>query len=220
MNTLSLEDVTPLQRTSSLSNRAMTLIRHAIVSGLLKPGETISPQEIGARLGVSRTPVREALIHLNAIGLVEFLPGRVQITSASPEAMRDAFTLREALESSAARLAAQRRTDAEARIITDFAIKSGWAVDRNDKLAFHEHDRSFHLAIANASHSSQLAKYVANTLDLTVTLRNVRTASTPFSARSIGYHTAVAQAIADRDSVAAERLSRDHIREVLESLTA
>lgn len=218
MEAVSLDEAGPLERSTSLSARAMTLIRHAIVSGLLQPGETISPQEIGRRLGVSRTPVREALIHLNAIGLVEFLPGRVQIASASPAAIRDAFELREALEGKAAALAAKRRTAAEAEAIMALAIQSGWAAEKNDRLRFHEQDRNFHLAIAKASHSTQLAHYLENVLDLALTLRNLRTAKSPFHAKSVGYHTAIAQAIADQDAAAAEKLSRDHVVEVMDSI--
>ena len=218
MEAVSLDEVGPLERATSLSSRAMTLIRHAIVTGLLQPGEAISPQEIGARLGVSRTPVREALIHLNAIGLVEFLPGRVQIASASPAAIRDAFALREALEGKAAALAAHRRSAAEAEAIMSLAIQSAWAAEKNDRLLFHERDRSFHLAIANAAHSAQLARYLENVLDLALTLRNLRTATSPFHAKSAGQHTAIAQAIADGDGESAERLSRSHVTKVAESI--
>lgn len=218
MEAVSFEDVGPLERTSSLSRRAMNLIRHAIVTGLLRPGETISPQEIGARLGVSRTPVREALIHLNAIGLVEFLPGRVQIASATPAAIRDAFALREALEGKAAALAAQRRSAAEAEAIMTLALQSGWAAEKNDRVGFHEQDRNFHLAVAAAAHSQQLERYVANVLDLALTLRNLRTAASPFHAKSVGYHKAIAEAIRDKDGEAAERLSREHVRKVVESI--
>jgi DNA-binding GntR family transcriptional regulator len=220
MEAVSFEEVGPLERTSTLSRRAMNLIRHAIVTGLLKPGETISPQEIGARLGVSRTPVREALIHLNAIGLVEFLPGRVQIASATPAAVRDAFALREALEGKAAALAAERRTAAEAETIMNLAIQSGWAAEKNDRLAFHEQDRSFHLAIATAAHSLQLERYLTNVLDLALTLRNLRIAGSPFHAKSVGYHTAIAKAIEAKDSEAAERLSREHVRKVVETIVS
>lgn len=218
MEAISLDEVRPLERSVSLSNRAMTLIRHAIVSGLLRPGETISPQEIGARLGVSRTPIREALIHLNAIGLVEFLPGRVQIASATPEAIRDAFELREPLEGKAAALAAERRTPAEAENIMSLAIQTSWAVEKNDRMRFHEQDREFHLAIARASHSSQLARYLENVLDLALTLRNLRTATLPFRPKSSGYHTLVAEAIANKDPAAAENYNRRHVADVAKSI--
>lgn len=210
----------PIERNESLSSRAMQLIRHAIVTGLLPPGETISPQEISARLGVSRTPVREALIHLSAIGLVEFRPGRVQITSATPEALRDAFALREALEGKAAALAAQNRTAAEAKAIMAHAEQSGRAAQKSDRLAFHEADRSFHLAVGAAAHSQQLERYLANVLDLALTLRNLRTADTQFRPTWVNDHTAIAEAIERGDAAEAERVSREHVSKVLRSLGA
>lgn len=220
MEAISFGDVAPLERSSSLSRRAMSLIRHAIVTGLLQPGETISPQEIGARLGVSRTPVREALIHLNAIGLVEFLPGRVQIASATPAAVRDAFALREALEGKAAALAAERRSAVEAETIMNLALQSGWSAEKNDRPGFYKQDRAFHLAVAAAAHSQQLERYLSNVLDLALTLRNLRTADFPFQPKSVGYHIAIAEAIKARDGETAERLSREHVRKVVESITA
>lgn len=220
METLSLGGIAPLERSSSLSRRAMSLIRHAIVTGLLQPGETISPQEIGDRLGVSRTPVREALIHLNAIGLVEFLPGRVQIASATPAAIRDAFALREALEGKAAALAAERRSPAEAETIMSLALQSNWSAEKNDRLGFYEQDRAFHLAIAASAHSQQLERYLSNVLDLALTLRNLRTAASPFQPKAVGYHAAIAKAIENGDAEAAERLSREHVRKVAESVAA
>lgn len=209
----------PLARETSLARRATDLIRHAIVTGVLKPGETISPQEIGARLGVSRTPVREALIHLNAVGLVEFLPGRVQIASPTPTAVADAFDLREALEGKAAALAAERRTAEQARTIMRLALNSREVAEKGDRAAFQEQDRKFHLCIAEASGSPQLERYLSYALDLALTLRNLRTARLPFHPKSVGHHIAIAEAIQRQDTVEAERISREHVRVVGEAVT-
>lgn len=213
------DQVEPLQRVS-LSRRAADLIRHAIVTGVLQSGEQISPQEIADRLGVSRTPVREAIIHLNAVGLVEMLPGRIQIASPTTTAIRDAFELREALEGMAARLAAQRRTREQAERILHFAKLSKQAAKRGDRPSFQENDRNFHLAISEASGSAQVARYLSYALDLAFTLRNLRVASSPFSPRSVSHHLELAEAIKRQDSDEAERVSRDHVRAVLEAVAA
>lgn len=213
-----LGGVVPLER-SSLSRRAGDLIRQSIVTGVLQPGETISPQELSERLNVSRTPVREALILLNAIGLVEFHPGRIQIASTTPDAVREAFELREALEGKAASLAAERRTEQEAERIMDLATSSGEAAAEGDRLKFREHDRGFHLAIAKAAHSAQLERYLSYALDLALTLRNLRVAKAPFHPNSVGYHKSIAEAIAAKNAVEAENLSREHVRAVSQSLS-
>jgi DNA-binding GntR family transcriptional regulator len=208
----------PLERVS-LARRAEELIRQAIVSGLLRSGEQISPQEIADRLGVSRTPVREALIHLNAVGLVEMLPGRFQIASPTALAIRDAFMLREALEGMAARLAAERRTADEAKTIVQHAQLSRQAAQEKDRARFQKSDRAFHLAIGEASHSVQIARYLSYALDLALTLRNLRIANTPFKAGSVRHHVELAAAIERGDADAAEKISRDHVRAVLAWVT-
>src|SRR5262245_50441622 len=117
---LGLGDLPALERLS-LSQKAADLIRNAIVSGTIAPGETIGVRDLARRVHVSPTPIREALIQLSAVGLVEFHPGRVRIAAATAPAIQDAFELREALEGMAARLAAMRRTEAEAEKIAYYA---------------------------------------------------------------------------------------------------
>jgi DNA-binding GntR family transcriptional regulator len=200
---------------SSLADRVTELIRQSIVSGALPPGEPVSLREIAARLGVSATPVREALFQLRAIGLVEFLPGRVRIVTPNQAALREAFELREALEGMAARLAAQRRSDSEANRIRRLARTSREAAERGDVKAFRAADREFHECVARAARSEQLRRYLKNALDLALTLRNLRAhqrAHAPFAYM----HQQIADAIDRGDGDAAERLSREHVRSVCE----
>jgi DNA-binding GntR family transcriptional regulator len=208
-----IDGLPPLER-SSLAHRARELIRRAIVDGVLSPGGQVSPREVAARLGVSPTPVREALIHLDAIGLVEFLPGRIRIASPTPAALRAAFELREGLEGMAARLAALRRTDDEAMQIRDLAGRSVSAADARDQEQFRFYDASFHRAVGQAARSQWLEQYLSNALDLALTLRNLRVAGQPFTAYAAPLHVAIAEAIKRRDPNGAERASREHVRAV------
>ena len=207
----------PLDR-SSLAHRARELIRRAIVDGVLPPGGQVSPREVAARLGVSPTPVREALIHLDAIGLVQFLPGRIRIASPTPAALRAAYELREALEGMAARLAAFRRTAEEAAEIRDLADRSIAAADGRDQERFRLYDASFHRAVGHAARSEWLEQYLSNALDVALTLRNLGTAGRSFTAHAAPLHVAIAEAIARRDADEAERVSREHVRAVTEQI--
>lgn len=209
---VSEETFSPLERNTSLAQRVTEMIRHSIVSGVLPPGEVISPQEIGNRLGVSRTPVREALIHLNAVGLVEFLPTRVRIASPTQSAILDAFELREALEGMAASLAAKRRTQEIAERILELARQTEEA--QYDRKRFQEVDRNFHRAIAEAANSASLNQYLSYALDLALTLRNLKVAKGHFRPTAVGDHVKIADAILEKDSEGAERLIREHIRKV------
>lgn len=93
----------------SSSVGAYERLRDEIVSWRLTPGTPLSETEFAERLGVSRTPLRAALARLTLEGLVESVPGKTAVVSAvSAETVRDLFELRYALETHAARLAAQR----------------------------------------------------------------------------------------------------------------
>ena len=213
------EFVEPLERVS-LARKAEELIRQAIVSGVLRSGEQISPREIADRLGVSRTPVREAIIHLAAVGLVEMLPARIQIASPTTTAIRDAFELRQSLETMAARLAAQRRTAAQCDAILAHAEESRMAAEAADRAAFQRSDRDFHLAIGEASHSLYVGRYLSYALDLALTLRNLRMVKTPFNPIWVHHHAQLAEAIARQDAEAAEAVSREHVQAVLAVVAA
>ncbi len=211
-----LEDLPTIQR-SSLSQRATDLIRRAILQGTLLPGEAVGVRDLARRINVSPTPIREALIHLSAVGLVEFEPGRVRIATASPEALQDAFELREALEGMAARLAATRRTEEEAQEIVSLAAKSAAAAKAGDRDAFREYDFQFHRAIGRAARSDQVERYLSNALDLSFTLRNLRSSGKTFTARSAPLHKVIADAIKRRLPDEAEAASREHVRDVCEA---
>jgi DNA-binding GntR family transcriptional regulator len=210
------DDLQPLDR-SSLSRRATDLLRHAIVEGILKPGEYISIRDLAQRVKVSQTPIREALIHLSAIGLVEFHPGHVQIAAATAPALRDAFELREALGGMAARFAAMRRTSAEADLIKDLAHQSHVAANAGQQDEFRRLDSLFHRSIGKAARSAQVERYMSNALDLALTLRNLRSFGRDFKAASSHVHSIIADAIDRRAPDEAEAASREHVRAVCEA---
>ena len=95
------------------SDRAYDAIREEILDGELRPGTVLAEVEQSNRLGVSRTPLREALSRLSADGLVSTHSGRgVVVTEVSLERITELFEVRQALEEQAARLAARRRDPA------------------------------------------------------------------------------------------------------------
>jgi DNA-binding GntR family transcriptional regulator len=92
------------------SDRAYSALREQILDGRLEPGTVLAEVEQSTRLGVSRTPLREALARLGADGLVSAHSGRgVVVTEVSVDRVAELFEVRGALEEQAARLAARRR---------------------------------------------------------------------------------------------------------------
>jgi DNA-binding GntR family transcriptional regulator len=107
-----LHDGAPLTRNAS--SAATELIRQAIVDGRLPPGRRLKEEELARELGISRTPVREALLMLHAEGLVDVAPNRgAAVRSHSVEDLDDLYQLRAVLEGYSTRRAAHRLSDDE-----------------------------------------------------------------------------------------------------------
>src|SRR6476659_4756690 len=88
------------------------VIEEAIVSGELEPGTVLRQEQLSEQFGVSRTPIREALRRLAALGLVSFVPNRgVRVHTLSRDELREAFLVRAELESLATELAVPRMTE-------------------------------------------------------------------------------------------------------------
>ena len=101
---------------STKADEIALVLEEAIVSGELEPGQVLRQEELSERFDVSRTPVREALRRLAALGLVSFIPNRgVRVRTITMEELREAFLVRAELESLATEIAAPRFTEAELR---------------------------------------------------------------------------------------------------------
>lgn len=121
------------------SDRAYEVLREEILQWHLAPGTVLAEVEQAARLGVSRTPVREALSRLAAEGLVEAQSGRgVVVASAELSDVRGLFELREALETTAAALAAERRDPQVFAALAAEFDTAGELVGRHELTAYYE----------------------------------------------------------------------------------
>lgn len=127
-------------------------LRADIVALRRKPGEAISEKDIAAHFGVSRTPVREALLRLRDENLVEILPqsGTFVARISVPELV-EAIVVRTSLEGTMARLAAERADAAGLAAIAETIARQEKASRSGDQEAFHQADEDFHSAIAAAA---------------------------------------------------------------------
>ncbi len=211
---------TAVERTRA-SDRAYATLLEEIQSGDLAPGTVLAEVEQAARLGVSRTPLREALQQLSADGLVQQQSPRVTVvTGIDADDIRSLFEIRRALEESAARLAAVRG-DAElfARLAAEFADAGasslGAATGRDDYYALiARFDRAVDAAVDN--------DYIAAALRTVRThLVRVRRLSRDNPARlaaSVAEHRLIAEALAERDGDLAAHATHVHLRNALTSI--
>jgi DNA-binding GntR family transcriptional regulator len=208
-------------RRSRPRGQIYALLRDAIVSAELAPGRQLSENELAALLGVSRTPIREALQRLRDDRLVEIVPQLgTFVTRISEDAVADAQFVREALECSAVRAAALRARDQdlaglEANIRRQEAAREAADFDR-----FYVLDDELHHALCDLSgHEiawslSQRAKGHLNRI------RRLSLPEPGYLMEMIAEHRTVVSAVADHDPDAAEEALRHHLRMVLSTLPA
>jgi DNA-binding GntR family transcriptional regulator len=166
-------------------------------------------------LHVSKTPVREALLRLCHVGLVEPTPRGLRVVLPNREIIRNAYELRGGLELGAARLAAERADVAARQDITNAARMSLRSARAANAAEFAEWDLSFHRAVGSASGNSLLEKAVEDSVLLALTLRSRDTLTTDDSVHCGRQHVQIAKSISAGEVEAAGQQMFDHISEVL-----
>ncbi|MGN6549548.1 MAG: GntR family transcriptional regulator [Pararhizobium sp.] len=180
-----------------------------IRKGELKPGTRIREEDVAAALGVSRTPVREALTRLQARGLVENTSGGLAIAELGRAQTMELYALRAVLEGAAARFAAENASPGD-------LAHMGHTCDRFVALdgtpgEFARLNRQFHDAIYEAAHNRYLLRMLEDLHDSLALLPDTTFAFHGRPQAAKAEHLAVLQAIRARDPDAAEAAARAHI---------
>jgi DNA-binding GntR family transcriptional regulator len=150
----------------TLTDRAIAALRAAIVDGRLPSGELYSVARLADRLGVSRTPVREALLLLERQGMVRFERNRgVRVLESSARDLDEVFTLRLLLEVPAARRAAELVGEEELAALSAELAAMGRLLRAEDETAFMTHDQRFHELLLAAAGNRRLVGMVGGLRD-------------------------------------------------------
>jgi DNA-binding GntR family transcriptional regulator len=202
-----------------LRDRAYDAIKEAILTLSLKPGEPLVERNLATRLGISKTPIRGALVRLEREGLVTMAPFKGTIVAhIYKDDIREIFELREALESLAARRAASMLTEDDLREgeraldIADEAFRAGRYAECS-RIGHGIHD----ILIKRAG-NKRLRAIVRNLDDHLQRYRLVSAQIPGRLARSNQEHRDLLAALRARDVLLAERLMREHLQGVLDDL--
>ena len=202
---------TSLERTS-LRDQALTAIKQALITGQIMPGVVYSAASLAAELGVSNSPVREAMLALVDDGLMEAVPNRgyrpVSLTDAD---LAEIAQVRELLEVPAAGLAAEIGLGgrfAELSELVGLIEQSAAAGDLAANLAA---DRRFHLVLVGACGNRRLTEMVARLRDQTRLYNLPALAASGALIASAAEHGPILDAIAAGDRAQAEALMRAHL---------
>jgi DNA-binding GntR family transcriptional regulator len=199
-------------RTTSRSEFVFASLRDAIWDGRFAPGERIPEEEIARSLGVSRTPVREALRRLQERGMLTVGAGRTLVVAElSQQQVLELYAMREILEGSAARFAAQHANETEIDILN--RLLGEFDKHRDNPRMLVSLNRRFHRAICEAAHN----RYLIATLDGmhdALALLNSNTFRVPNRrSESDAEHARIVRAIERRNPDEAEKAARDHVRQ-------
>jgi DNA-binding GntR family transcriptional regulator len=206
---------------ASARDQVYAAVREAIVSAELEPGRQLSENELADLLGVSRTPVREALARLRDERLVAIVPQLgTFVTLISNSAVADAAFVREALETSAIRLAVPKATETDLETLHANLAAQDRARDTSDADAFDHLDDELHRTLCELS-GHDVAWWLSRRAN--GQLDRVRRLSLPepgYLGEMVAEHRQVVAAVADGDVDEAETRLRHHLQMVLSMLPA
>ncbi|SDT17028.1 GntR family transcriptional regulator [Jiangella sp. DSM 45060] len=194
-------------------------LRLAIARRELVPGNLYSVAELAATFGVSRTPVREALIDLSARGIIQFERNRgVRITQSSAQDLKNIFELRLILETHAASVVASRLDPATESALTTALEQLQRATTTQDDLTYWSSDRSFHRVLLEACGNELLSSIVDNLRD-SILVRGTTSAGRTRTLQDItNDHEEILTAVLSRRPAAAAEAMRAHLQRTADSL--
>ncbi|MBK1783432.1 GntR family transcriptional regulator [Prauserella cavernicola] len=196
------------------SELAYDSVREKILTGEFQPGSVINQATLARTIGISTTPLREALRRLKAEGLVELDAHRdARVAELKAEEARDLFEMRRSLDPLAAGLAAQRRTKADIAAIRD-AVHGLEALPSDPDYTELLHHRRFHAAIYHAAHNDLLIETLEGLWDKADRYRRLALEverGPEERAKKDREHRLLAESVIVGDSDTAESMMREHI---------
>lgn len=205
---------------SSLGAKIFRQLQNDIINGKYQPGEYIMETKLSSELGVSRTPIREALKQLELEGLVRSEPGKgVIVQGVSSKDIEDIYTIRMVIEGLAVKWAAKNITRdeldelREILELEEFYTQKGQNTENLIKL-----DSRFHDVIFKASKSRPLVFILSNFHHYAQRARSASLKIPGRAQKTLEEHRAIFQALSARDSDLAERLTTEHVSNAMVNL--
>lgn len=204
----------------TLPEQIANRLRRDILRGILPPGTTLKERDRAAEMGVSRTPMREAIRILAKEGLVVLRPSRTPVV-AKPDSkeIADQVVVLVALEKLSAELACRFATDREVEEISNISAHMSQHFDTTDPLDMFEIDMSFHMAVARASQNEVLAETHGAFLARLWHARYLAAVKRRSRERVVSQHEAIVQALKARDSGAIQAAIEVHLQNLSEDIS-
>ena len=196
----------------SLRQRVFERLQNDILNGKYQPGDSLIETRLSEELGVSRTPIREAIRQLELEDLVQAIPNKGVVVKGIPQQdIKDIYTIRMLIEGLAARWAAEKITDEELKELKEVLELEEFFTMKNDAQHLGQYDFKFHVIIFKASKSKPLM-HTLSTFHHYVQRARKASFKTPGRAlKALKEHRDIYEAIAARDAERAEKLATEHV---------
>lgn len=212
-----------LDRFKSLRDVVYDSIRKAILEGVFQSGERLMEKELAEQLGVSRTPIREAIRKLELEGFLVILPRKgAYVSEISFKDVHEVYEIRAALEALACGLAAERATPEEIEGMERYLLEEYAYLDNDDISLTVKTDVGLHELFYKASRNERLISSLINLKEQVYRLRSTSMGQPGRKKKSLEEHKAIVEAIAAHNPSLAQKLGQEHIehaeREMLKYL--
>ncbi|MER8437634.1 GntR family transcriptional regulator [Mesorhizobium sp. M1312] len=205
-------------RSGTTVDQMVRAIGDRIVTGFLRPGEKLDEASLAARFDVSRTPVREALGRLSAMGLVERRPNRgATVAVVTQEHLASMFESMAELEAICARFSAERMTAGERRALEVEHQASACLVQLGAEEDYEYFNTEFHTRLYRGAHSKHIYELTVMTRSRLAPFRRAQFMLPGRLAKSWQEHDVIVTAIMRGDGVAAGQAAKDHVSIVSEA---
>ena len=196
-------------------------IREAIIKGTFAPGERLMEIQMADEMGVSRTPVREAIRKLEMEGFVVMIPRRgTYVSNMSIKDINDVYEIRISLDTLAAGLAAERISDEELEELQRLLVKVGAAIEKNDMAKVVEADIEFHDVLYKASRNERLRNIINNLREQITVIRGVSMRYPGRLKDTQDEHRRLVECISARNVEKSQEMARIHLENAEKTLMA
>ncbi len=203
----------------SLSARVFHALREAILAGQYKPDEELKEKTIGEELGVSRTPVREALRQLELEGLVNIIPNKgAYVIGITQKDIRDIYEIRSRLEGLCARWAAACITKEQLDELEENLYLSDFHTAKQNYEQVVELDSRFHEILYTASGSKELRHVLLDFHHYAQRTRKITLSGGERAEQSNAEHRRIVEALKLHDADEAEKLANEHIMNTIRNM--
>lgn len=194
----------------SLKELAFQALKENILNHQLRPGSVYSEQALAKKLGISKTPIHEALTDLEKRGFVKILPRKgFQVNRLTQRDVRDMFEFRHSLERSVLLMVAPKLTEENLRVITSMNER---ALRAQDPVSFLRYDRGFHLYLASLTQNRFFIEALENIKDLSDWVGAEVFAMKGRAKEAVKEHAAVIEMLRKRDPEGAAKAMTEHLR--------